>query len=112
MSQAQQLEALIKRLEAVASRLESGATGSKAESGGAKEEPQVSAYDEYVATFVAPFLATCRDIGGDLNGLVCVSICILTRRLIWLKKVSKKAKILLSWLPSPRNPAMLILATT
>jgi hypothetical protein len=74
MSQQQidKLEGLVKRLEDVASRLESGAGAQKSSSsGGAQEEPQVSAYDEYVAAHVAPFLANCRDIGGDLTGLVC-----------------------------------------
>jgi adenylyl cyclase-associated protein len=68
----QKLESLIKRLEAVVERLEKlgvnveGAKGSAA-SGGAP--PQVGAYDEYVENNVAPFLAKCREIGGDLNGL-------------------------------------------
>jgi adenylyl cyclase-associated protein len=71
MSQTQQLEALIQRLEAVASRLESGgskATGTPSSSTGG-EAPVVTSYDEYVEANVAPFLAICRDIGGDLNGL-------------------------------------------
>jgi hypothetical protein len=79
MSQAQQLETLIKRLEAVASRLEtSGETGAKSDSGSSAQQaaPEVASYDEYVSNHVAPFLATCRDIGGDLNGLVNLFISI------------------------------------
>jgi adenylyl cyclase-associated protein len=70
--QDQQIDALIKRLESVLVRLESlevlgGKSGASAGSSG--EAPQVSAYDEYIENNVAPFLAVCRDIGGDLNGL-------------------------------------------
>mmetsp|Transcript_1345 Transcript_1345/g.2015 ORF Transcript_1345/g.2015 Transcript_1345/m.2015 type:complete len:329 (+) Transcript_1345:46-1032(+) len=60
------LEALVVRLEAAVEKLESQ-TGGASESTGDDTPKNVVAYDKYVATYVDPFVATCKKIGGDVD---------------------------------------------
>ncbi len=88
------LESLISRLEAVASQLEKTVKPKGGDAGGV--DPSVTSYDEYVAQYVQPWLATARNIAPDVSDMVCVLKFFVTEffsnffwsRLPLLKKVS------------------------
>lgn len=66
----QKLEELVNRLEKVAQKLEGGKSAPTTSSSSSQEESeQCVAYIQYLSSFVDPFLASCKTIGGDVATL-------------------------------------------
>lgn len=71
MSAEQKFEKLLDRLEQIVNRLEKVKSGGGQTEDDSSSNEALSKYDEYVDTYVKPFLDSAKKIGDDLTPLVC-----------------------------------------